>query len=124
MYSIYGDTILDPFWGTGTTSLAAMICGRNSIGYELNTEFKKIFYSRIENIVLLNKAINKERLNSHISFINQQIKLGKELKHQNINYDFKVITSQEKELLLYFINKIAVNENVISVVHEPYYPDR
>ena len=41
MYSVYGDTVLDPFWGTGTTSLAAMIAGRNSIGYELQEEFVK-----------------------------------------------------------------------------------
>jgi len=121
MYSIYGNTILDPFWGTGTTSLAAMICGRNSIGYELNPEFGKIFQSRIKDIENLNKRINKERLNAHISFINQQVKLGKELKHQNTNYDFKVTTSQEKELLLYTINKVTVNNAIISMNHEPYY---
>ena len=121
MYSIYGNTILDPFWGTGTTSLAAMICGRNSIGYELNPEFGKIFQSRIKDIENLNKRINRERLNAHISFINQQVKLGKELKHQNTNYDFKVTTSQEKELLLYTINKVTVNNAIISMNHEPYY---
>lgn len=121
MYSIYGNTILDPFWGTGTTSLAAMICGRNSIGYELNPEFGKIFQSRIKDIENLNKRINKERLNAHISFINQQVKLGKELKHQNTNYDFKVTTSQEKELLLYTINKKTMNNAIIAMNHEPYY---
>ena len=121
MYSIYGNTILDPFWGTGTTSLAAMICGRNSIGYELNPEFGKIFQSRIKDIENLNKRINNERLNAHISFINQQVKLGKELKHQNTNYDFKVTTSQEKELLLYTINKKTMNNAIIAMNHEPYY---
>lgn len=40
MYSFFGETILDPFAGSGTTSLAADMEGRNSIGYELNEEFE------------------------------------------------------------------------------------
>lgn len=42
MYSFVGDTILDPFVGTGTTMLAAMKCGRNSIGYEIDPQFAEI----------------------------------------------------------------------------------
>ena len=34
MHSVYGDTVLDPFMGTGTTAAAAMRHGRNSIGIE------------------------------------------------------------------------------------------
>jgi len=34
MFSFVGDTVLDPFLGTGTTSIAAMRCDRNSIGVE------------------------------------------------------------------------------------------
>ena len=39
MFAFVGDTILDPFLGSGTTSLAAKNLGRNSIGYEINAEF-------------------------------------------------------------------------------------
>jgi len=39
MFSFVGDTILDPFLGSGTTSLAAKNLQRNSIGYEINPEF-------------------------------------------------------------------------------------
>ena len=35
MYSIYGDTVLDPFSGTGTTALAGIQLGRNTIGLSL-----------------------------------------------------------------------------------------
>lgn len=39
MFSFVGDTILDPFMGTGTTSLAALKLGRNSIGYEVDKKY-------------------------------------------------------------------------------------
>jgi site-specific DNA-methyltransferase (adenine-specific) len=39
MFSFIGETILDPFLGSGTTSLAARNLDRNSIGYELNKDF-------------------------------------------------------------------------------------
>ena len=38
-YSFVGETVLDPFLGSGTTLLAASILGRNGIGYEINQEF-------------------------------------------------------------------------------------
>ncbi len=38
MFSFVGETVFDPFIGSGTTSLAALHTGRNSIGYELNTD--------------------------------------------------------------------------------------
>lgn len=39
MFSFVGDTVLDPFLGTGTTSLAAARWGRNSIGIELDRDY-------------------------------------------------------------------------------------
>ncbi|MBI9038425.1 MAG: thermonuclease family protein [Bacteroidales bacterium] len=39
MFSFVGDTVLDPFLGSGTTSLAANKLNRNSVGYEINSEF-------------------------------------------------------------------------------------
>jgi len=39
MFSFVGDTVLDPFVGTGTTTVAAMRYGRNSIGFEIDREY-------------------------------------------------------------------------------------
>lgn len=39
MFSFVGDTVLDPFMGTGTTNWAAARWGRNSIGYEITPEY-------------------------------------------------------------------------------------
>jgi len=39
MFSFAGETVLDPFLGSGTTALAAKNLQRNSVGYEINPEF-------------------------------------------------------------------------------------
>ncbi|MGC9524308.1 MAG: DNA-methyltransferase [Limnospira sp.] len=39
MFSFYGDTVLDPFLGTGTTMKAAIHANRNSIGIEIDSEY-------------------------------------------------------------------------------------
>lgn len=42
MFAFQGDTVLDPFMGSGTTNLAARNLGRHSVGYEINPEFIEI----------------------------------------------------------------------------------
>ena len=39
MFSFVGDTVLDPFCGTGTTMIASIRSGRNSIGVEIEPEY-------------------------------------------------------------------------------------
>ena len=39
MFSFVGDTVLDPFLGTGTTTVAAARWGRNSIGVEIDRHY-------------------------------------------------------------------------------------
>ena len=47
MFSFVGDTVLDPFSGTGTTSVACIACGRNSIGYEIDQRYIRMARKRI-----------------------------------------------------------------------------
>lgn len=47
MFSFVGDTVLDPFLGSGTTSLAAKNLNRNSIGYEINEDFLPIIKEKL-----------------------------------------------------------------------------
>lgn len=47
MFSFAGETVLDPFAGSGTTSLAAKHLGRNSIGYEINRSFAPIIRNKL-----------------------------------------------------------------------------
>ena len=46
MFSFVGDTVLDPFLGTGTTSVAAVRAGRNSVGVEVDREYVELARSR------------------------------------------------------------------------------
>jgi len=47
MFSFVGDTVLDPFLGSGTTTLAAKNINRNSIGYEINESFLPIIKEKV-----------------------------------------------------------------------------
>ena len=47
MFSFPGETVLDPFMGSGTTALAARNLGRNSVGYEINPDFIPLIKERI-----------------------------------------------------------------------------
>jgi modification methylase len=47
LFSFAGDTVLDPFLGTGSTALAAISTGRNSIGVEIESAYLKIAQERL-----------------------------------------------------------------------------
>jgi DNA modification methylase len=47
MFSFVGDKVLDPFLGTGTTTVAAAACGRNSIGYEIDGSYLDLAQRRV-----------------------------------------------------------------------------
>lgn len=47
MFAFVGDTVLDPFLGSGTTSLVARLLDRNSVGYEINPEFIPVIKEKI-----------------------------------------------------------------------------
>jgi modification methylase len=47
MFSFPGDTVLDPFLGTGTTALVALSLGRNAVGYEISAEYVRMARKRV-----------------------------------------------------------------------------
>jgi DNA modification methylase len=48
MFSFVGDTVLDPFMGTGTTNVAAARWGRNSIGIEVDPLYFEMAAKRLD----------------------------------------------------------------------------
>lgn len=59
MFSFVGETIFDPFMGSGTTALAARNLGRNSIGYEINPDFREYYERKVAVNSLFNIPIVK-----------------------------------------------------------------
>ncbi len=59
MFTFVGETVLDPFLGSGTTAKVALELGRNAIGYEINKDFLKVIKKKIkvEGLEMFNKKI-------------------------------------------------------------------
>jgi len=107
MYSVYGDTVLDPFWGTGTTSLAAMVAGRSSVGVERDRGFVSAFDDRATEAPALSRDLNAERLADHEAFVAERRAAGEDLGYVNEHYDVPVRTRQETALRLYDVASVT-----------------
>lgn len=118
MFSNRGDTVLDPFLGTGTTMLAALGAGRNSIGIELDPGFHDLISEDIKNQPeIVNTSID-ERISEHLRFIEDREKNNKPVKHKNDFYGFPVMTLQEKKILFYYIDSISqVDQGIFKACH-------
>lgn len=118
MYSIQSDTIVDPFWGTGTTSIAAMLTGRNSIGFELNSSFETLFQSQMSNLTTISENYVNTRLAKHQKYIEQQLLQGKQLKYLAENYQIPVKTRQELHIYFPMITKYQKNDSSYTVFYQ------
>jgi len=124
MYSTQGDTVLDPFFGTGTTMLAAMCSARNSVGYEIDQNFRKVIDYRLDELLNFSKEIVIERLKKHIDFVEKRLIEKGELKHKSLKYGFMVMTNQEKNISFQVMEKIEkFNENEFDVSYSEEIPE-
>ena len=99
MFSLMGDTVLDPFLGTGTTLFAAAAAGRNSQGYELDEAFASSIAQDFKGALEQGRQRVVERLDCHRRFVRDREASGKPIKHTNGVYGFPVVTRQEAELV-------------------------
>jgi DNA modification methylase len=120
MYSVYGDTVLDPFWGTGTTSIAAMAAARNSVGYELDEGFINVFEEAVADIKTISRRAAEARLGRHERFVEERRAEGETFAYDAEHYDVPVTTKQERRIRLYTIGSVEAVENGYDVAHEPY----
>ncbi|MFC4542187.1 DNA-methyltransferase [Halosolutus amylolyticus] len=119
MYSAYGDTVLDPFWGTGTTSLAAMCAGRHSIGYELEPAFREVFDDRVASVPDLSRSIGRARLDRHREFVADRRADGKDLSYEADHYDTDVVTKMERGIRFREVSSVVPFEEGYWAEHEP-----
>jgi DNA modification methylase len=118
MYSVRGDRVLDPFWGTGTTSLAAMVAGRNSVGVELREAFVDAFDRRVGEVPSLSREVVARRLDDHRAFVERRRGAGEEFGYTSERYDFPVVTKQERSLAFYVAADVTETADGHRVRHE------
>jgi len=121
MFSFVGDTILDPFLGSGTTSLAAKNLHRNSIGYEINEYFlpiikeklglrqRTIFQDEIFEVIK-QKNINtdfKEEIKKLPYIFQDPIKFDKKIDPRKLSFGSKINNSHFKREIYYIVKEVV-----------------
>lgn len=112
MYSSYGDCVLDPFLGTGTTLLAAIACGRNGYGIERDLGAEEVIKESLRSAKPEADRLVRLRMKKHSDFIKTYTKNKGRPKYFNDFLNTPVVTSQEKNMELYTVDKIKIEENL------------
>lgn len=119
MFTFAGETVLDPFLGSGTTSLAAMMTQRNSIGYEINEDFLPIIKNRLEgNKPSLFDEYNIQYRKQQLAEVNWQEEIARlpYVFSDPIRFDKKIDPN-----VLKFGSKISLKDAAAGVKREEYY---
>ncbi len=98
MHSCYGDTVLDPFAGTGTTGLAAAAAGRNSVMLDRDPALIAVIRATVARAVSVGIVRASARLGAHRAFVSARTALGRPPGHHNRPHDVPVVTAQETDL--------------------------
>lgn len=123
MFSFSGETIFDPFLGSGTTSLAAKNLGRNSIGYEINKEFESIIKEKLNiNQLSLDKdtiEFLEDNNKSNYSFdklpyiFEDAHKLDKKIDIKKNKFGSKIDNSKEKREDLFSVKEVISPNKIL-----------
>ncbi len=123
MFSFVGETVFDPFAGSGTTSLAAKHLGRNSIGYEINKEFAPIIQDKLgvaqitlddeTKIVFEDDAIGNMSSFEHLPYIfNDPHKMDKKVDVKKLQFGSKFDKSEVKRENLYSVKRVISPDKI------------
>ena len=123
MFSFVGETVLDPFAGSGTTSLAAKHLGRNSIGYEINKEFAPIIKEKLcsEQLSLCDDAkisFVEDSSTTSISFdklpyiFNDPHKMDKKIDVKKLQFGSKIDNKEQKKEALFTVKKVLSSNKI------------
>ncbi len=88
MFAFVGDTVLDPFLGSGTTSLAAKNLDRNSVGYEIN----EFYFPKIK------EKLGAGKSSKQFDFLKDEIKFDPKMEVANLPYIFKDPLKLDKKI--------------------------
>ena len=120
MYSVRGDTVLDPFAGTGTTTLAAMAGARHSVAGELDPDLAAHLRERaVERAPVVTRERAERRLRDHRAFVERRRETGDEPGYVAEHYGVPVVTAQERAIRLYAVSSVADEGDRLVATHEP-----
>lgn len=122
MFSFVGETVFDPFAGSGTTSLAAKNLGRNSIGYEINEEFEPIIREKLgaDQIGLDDAEVvfTKDEIGNTSSFdqlpyiFSDPHRMDKKVDVKKCNFASRIDQSEVKREELYSVKKVISPDKI------------
>ncbi len=93
MFSFVGDTVLDPFLGSGTTSLAAKNLDRNSVGYEINPDFIPVIERKLghgDDMLFKDVNLTVRKGDCHPAGCEERIQELPYVFHDPVKFDKKV----------------------------------
>ncbi|UCE45008.1 MAG: site-specific DNA-methyltransferase [Methanobacteriota archaeon] len=93
MYSAKHDVVLDPFLGTGTTTLAAIASVRNSIGYEMDETLPAIVADRLAGFEEVANDYTGRRIDAHREFA-----ASRDCEFVNQHHGFRCVSAQEMHM--------------------------
>jgi site-specific DNA-methyltransferase (adenine-specific) len=127
MFSFPNETVLDPFLGSGTTSLAAKNLNRNSVGYEINSEFIPIIKGKIGgNDAFMEVEIEAVKQHEIMFDIEKKIKelpylfvdahkLDKKINVKKLQYGSKIDAESDGQREKYFTVKEIISPELIKL---------
>jgi len=127
MFSFVDDTILDPFLGSGTTSLAAKNLRRNSIGYEINEDFLPIIKEKLglkqmtifqdESFEIIKQEESKIEFKEEIKklpyIFKDHIKFDKKVDPRKLRFGSKIDNSHSERETYYTVKEIISPEILV-----------
>jgi len=120
MYSLYEETVLDPFLGTGTTMLASIACARNSIGFEIDETLLSLVSKQAVSFHALADELLSARISGHNDFVSSYTKSKGPIKYINGPHGFPVVTRQETGIQLHrIVDIINSDKSMVEVSYEP-----
>jgi DNA modification methylase len=123
MYSLIGDTVLDPFLGVGTTMRAAAASARHSVGAEMVPEMAGEAEAQLLRRAEQDAARMPARLEAHFDFLREYRSRGKTPRHSHAEHGYPVISSQERDLrLLKTVQLKSEKEGSVTAVHREVEP--
>ena len=122
MFSFYGETVLDPFAGSGTTSLAAMHLGRNSIAYEINSSFIPVIQNKLSGDLFTQQdevsVIEDEKI-TDFSFdalpyvFHDPHKMNKKIDIKSLQFGSKIDGKSEKKEEYFVVKQVLSPEEIL-----------